>query len=521
LPDRSEEGTRLRRLTAAAILLAASMVLSRLLGLIRDRVLAYQIGATAETDAYGAAFLVPDILNHFLAGGALSIAFIPLYSRLRARSGDAAAQALFATVLGTMSAIAIAATLLLWWRAEALVLLGFPRFDPETQALTLRLTRIVLPAQIFFVAGGIIRAALMAHGHFASQALAPLVYNAGIIAGGILLGARMGAEGFAWGALAGAAIGPFLIPLIEAWRRSDLRLRFRVAPFDRELLRYLALAAPLMLGVTLLTVDEWYDKVFGGLLTEGTIAYLGYARRLMLVPVAVVGQAIATAALPTLSQLWSEGRRQELDRVLLGTLRAGLGLAILAAAASYAFARPIVALIIETGSFTAADTVRVAEVLAVFALAVPGWIVQQIAVRAFYARGQMWFPMLLGTVVALAAIPLYLALGENARGLAAAGAIGMSANAVLTLAFARLRHGGPPLAGLASTALRAVPIAVLAGAAGAWAGAMGSSPLFELLLGGLTFGVVALAGIFTVGDADTREALGRALSGLRRSGGSG
>ncbi|MDH3211817.1 MAG: murein biosynthesis integral membrane protein MurJ [Myxococcales bacterium] len=514
--------SRGERVTVVAALLAVSVLLSRVLGLVRDRVLAHQIGATAATDAYGAAFLVPDILNYFLAGGALSIAFIPLYTRVRTQAGAPAAHALFARVLGTMSALAVAATVVLWWQAEPLVLRAFPRFAPETQALTVRLTRIVLPAQVFFVAGGIVRAVLMAEGRFASQALAPVVYNLGIIVGGALFGATLGAEGFAWGALAGAAVGPFAIPVFELWHRMGLRPRLRFAPFDRDVVRYLGLAAPLMLGVTLLTVDEWYDKVFGGLLAEGTLASLGYARRLMQVPVAVVGQAIATAALPMLARLWSEGRRDELDRGVLEALRAGLGLAVLAAAAFYAFAEPIVALIIQTGRFSAADTVRVATLLAIFAWAVPAWITQQIAVRAFYARGQMWRPMLLGTGVALAAIPLYLVLGRRfgGEGLAAAGVIGMSLNALLTLGLARVLHGGPSLLRLAATGARAAVVGVAAAAAGVWVmpgepGGFGA--LCDLALGGAMFAIVTIPGVWLLGDQAMREALRRPLRRLRRA----
>ena len=135
-------------------------------------------------DAYSAAFQIPDLLNYFLAGGALSIAFIPMYARVRGRDGEAAAQRLFAVVLGTVSGIAVLATLLLWWWADALIALQFPRFDPDTQALTTHLTRIVLPAQVCFVAGGIVRAVLMARDRFATQALTPVLYNLGIIAAG-------------------------------------------------------------------------------------------------------------------------------------------------------------------------------------------------------------------------------------------------------------------------------------------------------------------------------------------------
>src|SRR5690606_515548 len=114
------------------------------------------------------------------------------------------------------------------------------------QALTTRLTRIVVPAQIFFVVGGVVQATLLARGRFAAAALAPLVYNLGIVVGGVLLAPAIGVEGFAWGALAGAVLGPFGIPLLDARRHQ--RVRARVAPLDRDFLRYLRVAAPLMLG---------------------------------------------------------------------------------------------------------------------------------------------------------------------------------------------------------------------------------------------------------------------------------
>ncbi len=519
---------RAARLPAVAVLLAASVLFSRALGYVREAVLAYQIGASAEADAYRAAFLIPDLLNYFLAGGALSIAFIPFYTRVRANEGGAAAERLLATVLGTTAALAILATLGLWWGAEALVALQFPRFEPAVQALTVRLTRILLPAQIFFIAGGVIRGALMAHGRFQTQALAPVLYNGCIIAGGIALGGTLGAEGFAWGALLGALVGPFLVPWIDALRSGEVRIRLRVAPLDPQLLRYLGVAAPLMLGLSLLTVDEWYDKWFGALLGTGTVAQLGYARQLMLMPVGVLGQALATAALPILSGLWSQGRREELDRVLLDTLRAGLGLGLLAAAAILALAEPLVQLVYQRGRFTPEDAARVILLLRIFALAVPAWIAQQIAVRAFFARGDTWRPMLLGTAVALAAAPLYLVLGRGlgGPGLAAAGVLAMSANALATLLLARRVHGGPALSGLAATGVRAAGVAVTAAAVAAAlasalrpeaSGALGA--LLALAVAGGAFGVTALLGVRWVGDAPMRAAVRRILRRIDRRAG--
>jgi putative peptidoglycan lipid II flippase len=524
----SGERPRRAQLTQVAVLLAASLLLSRVLGYVRDAVLAWRIGATGEADAYFAAFMVPDMLNHLLAGGALAIAFIPFYTRQRDERGDEAAARFFAVTLGTVGVLAVLLTWILWWWADALIALQFPRYAPEVQALTVRLTRIVLPAQIFFITGGVIRGALMAHGRFGAQALAPVLYNLGIIAGGVMLGGALGAEGFAWGALVGAIVGPFLAAIIEANRLGALRIRVRVAPLDRDFLRYVVLALPLIIGVSLITMDEWYDKWFGALHTTGTVSHLVYARRLMLVPVGIVGQAIATAAFPLLSRLWSEGRREEMDRTLLDALRAGLGLALLGSVAFFVLAEPIVTLLYQRGAFSEADSAGVVALLRIFAFVVPAWVIQQIAVRAFYARGDTWRPMLLTTAIALAAAALYWVLGGRygAPGIAWAGVIGMSASALATLLVARHLHAGPALWPVVTTGLRAMLAAALAGVAAA--GALSALPLpalggaaaalLDLTLGGVIYAGAAFAAVQLFGDPPMRAMLRQALRRLRRGG---
>ena len=515
-------------IAGAALLLGASVLLSRILGYAREMVLAYRSGASAATDAFYAAFQLPDLLNYFLAGGALSIAFIPLYSRLRAQEGQAAADDLMASVLGTLGALAVLATAVLFWQAEALVALQFPRFDSETQALTVHLTRIVLPAQVFFIAGGIVQAVLLAQQRFLAAALAPLLYNGGIIAGGLFLAPAVGIEGFAWGALAGSIAGPFLAPVLLA--RGVFVLRARFAPFERRFLVYLTLAAPLMFGQTLLTLDEWYDRWFGALIATGTVAHLGLARRLMQVPVAVVGQALAAAALPTLARLFSEGRRAELDATVLRTLQAGLSLAVLSGAGCLALAHPLVMAVYQRGAFLPADTAAVTPLLALFSVGVPAWVTQQIAVRAFYARGDTWRPMILGTLVALGAIPLYLGLSRRfgVVGLPLAGVMAMTVNALATLALARFLHGAPPIGRLLASAGRALAIAAPAAAAAfavqtqraALLPSLELGPslgaLLDLACGGLAFALVAGPGVALFGDEALRGAAGRLLRVLPR-----
>lgn len=505
---------------AAAALLAGSVLLSRGIGFVREGLLAYQVGASGAADAYYAAFQLPDLLNYFLAGGALSTAFLPLYAKLRA-GDEAGAERLLATVLGTLGLLAVCATVALWLAADALVALQFPSFDAEKQRLTAQLTRIVLPAQIFFVVGGVLQASLLARGRFAAAALAPLVYNGCIVLGGLLLAPSLGVAGFSWGALAGAVLGPFAIPWLDARRR--VRIGLRVAPRDPEFLRYLVIAAPLMFGLTLLTVDEWYDRWFGGLLGDGAIAVLVFARRLMSASVAVVGQAIGQAAMPALANLWAAGRPAELDRVLGLTLRAALALGILAGAATVALAGPLVELVYHRGAFTAADAARVTWLLMIFSAAVPAWVTQQIAVRGFYARGQTWRPMLLGTGFALAAIPVYLVLGWRfgVEGLAAAGVVAMTGNALATLLYARWLHGGPAISPLVGTAGRALAIAGVAGIAGSAvisgrSGTLGAS--IDLAIGGGVFLVVSGVGVALLGDVALRNSVAGLARRFRRRG---
>ena len=493
---------------AAALLLAASVLLSRVMGFLREMVLAAQVGVGPETDAYRAAFQIPDLLNYLLAGGALAIAFMPLYQKARSEEGQGAASDLYRVVISTLGVIVVLATGLLAWKTPELVALQFSGFDDSTQALTSKLTLIVLPAQIFFVTGGVARAVLMAHGRFGAQAAAPIVYNLCIIAGGLWTGT---VEGFAWGALAGAVLGPFLYPL---WAlRKTVPLGLHVAPFDPRFRSYFWLALPLMAGVSLSTVDEWFGRWFGAALAEGTVAALGYSRQLMMAPVAIIGQAAAAAALPTLAALHAQGNDRGLDRSLLGTLRATAALSIVAAVGLGIFAREIVEVLYFRGRFSHGDVVSVAAILQVAAWAVPAWIAQQVGVRAFFARSETWRPMILNSALLVASLPLYLELGRRmqAPGLALAGVIAMSVNAGWTLVWARVRFGGPRLRPLLSTALRTGLAAGLAGFCVGWVPAIDLpvlGPVWgRLLVGGGLFALLSLTGILVVGDEAMKDAL--------------
>jgi putative peptidoglycan lipid II flippase len=271
-------------------------------------------------------------------------------------------------------------------------------------------------------------------------------------------------------------------------------------------------------------VDEWYERIFGARIGEGVVAQLGYARMLAFAPVAVIGQAVATAALPALSQLWNEGRGEELDRVLQRTLQAALSLSCLAAGVLIVLAEPIVFVVFERGAFTADHTLGVASYLRILAAAIPALVAQQIAARGFFARSDMWRPMLLGTAVAFAVLPLYLEFGRRfaGEGLAAAGAVGMSVSAALTLLLLRRVHGGPSLLPIVSTLLRSSGVAALAAGA-AWGAVelLAVSGRASFVVGILVYASVSIPGAYWVGDEVMRETLSRLLRRLRRGGGRG
>jgi len=241
---------------SATLLLMGTVMLSRVIGYVREAYIAYAFGAGMQTDAYVAAFTLPDWLNYIVAGGAASITFISIYTRFLAEKRDADAQKTFSIVITVMSAVMIVGTIITEIFTPQFVRWMFHGFSPTQVELTVNLTRILLPAQIFFYVGGVVSAVLLSHRLFLFPAFGPLIYNLLIIAGGALGGRRYGIAALAYGALAGAIAGPFLASVLGAVRiGTGYRPSFDVSsPAFRE---WVKLSIPLMLGVSLVTADDW------------------------------------------------------------------------------------------------------------------------------------------------------------------------------------------------------------------------------------------------------------------------
>ncbi|MBR4986400.1 MAG: murein biosynthesis integral membrane protein MurJ [Proteobacteria bacterium] len=433
--DGNDVKKKVKRIGVAAVILSAGIMCSRLLGFVRDAVIAYQSGAGAATDAYNAAFLLPDLMNHFLAGGTLAITFIPLFSEYISKDQPKKAERLFSLIATTMGSLLLAAITICYIFTHQLVGVLFPGFDAAQIRETVAMTRIILPGQFFHYIGALMMAVLMARGQFVPSALAPLIYNLMIIVSGLVLGGTLGMKGFAIGALAGAVLGPFLLPLV--FLRKKLRYQPVFGFKDADFKKYILLTLPLMLGASLTTVDEWAGRILGSMMPEGSISCLNYARRLVLVPIALVGQAAGQAALPYLSQLAAKGDVAGVADTLHKTLKNVILLSMIMIGFFVVLAEPMVSLVYERGAFSAENAQKTAMVLRLLSISIVFWTIQMVSVRAYYAAQNTLTPMLLTTAATALSIPIYygLSMSYGLYGLAAASCLGMALQSSCVVAF--------------------------------------------------------------------------------------
>lgn len=389
----------------ASALMMSAIFASRVLGMLRDTVIAFRFGQNELTDAYRAAFQLPDLLFFMVAGGALSSSLMPVFSGYWERGQKDEAWRVFSIVASVMVSLTSLLVLVLIAVAPWAVALMFPGFEPYRLELTTHMTRIVLPAQVCFLMGGLMMATLYARKHFLVPALGPNIYNLGIIFGGLVLALWLGVAGLAWGALLGAFVGSVVLPLI-AMRRlgSAFRLEFNWRHEGaREVFR---LMLPVMFGLSLPGIYMLILRVFASWLPAGAISALDNANRQMQAPLGIIGQGVALAIFPALTTLAA----REQWGALRATLRQGLRLVWFLTAPATALllvlAEDISRVLLQYGKFTPADTQLVASALRAFALGLFAWSGQALIARGFFALRDTLTPVLIGSLVTLGFVPL-------------------------------------------------------------------------------------------------------------------
>ena len=437
---------------SATLLLMASAMASRVIGLVRVKYIAYLFGRNADADAFNAAFQLPDMISYFLVGGAASITFVTMLSRYHEQGRDAEGERAMSVILTTMTLVLGAAILLAEFGAPWYVRWWFVGFPTAKAALCTRLTRILLPAQLCFLAGGVLGAVLLVRKQFAVQAISPLVYSLGTILGGVFFAHAIGIESLAIGTVAGAVCGPLLMNAIWA-HRTGVRVRPTLDWSNPGLHEWARMSIPLMLGVSLVTADNWIINHFASH-TGGAISLLAYAKQIFTAPVAL-GQAAGAASLPFLASLYGklgeDGRPNAapFGRAVNSSVSRILAFSILLTAFMIAMALPAVDLLLRGGAFHRSDSTTMALYFAVFSTSLCLWSAQAIYARAYYAAGNTLTPMIAGTIVTLASLPIYWSLYRSMgpTGLAVASDVGILIQ-TLTLVILLDRNGMVPVRGL-------------------------------------------------------------------------
>jgi putative peptidoglycan lipid II flippase len=418
-----------RLLPQGAAILSILIFGSYLMGLLRDRIFARTFGAGSELDAYNAAFILPELLLDVLVEAGLAAPFIPIFMRLRASDSDPGEADRFArTILTGAVAVMGAAAVVMFAFAEATTSVIAPGFRGAQADLYASLFRVMLVTPILFAASLTLGQVLLAEQRYFWYGLAPLLYNAGIIAGTVLFSGPLGIYGPAIGAVIGATI--HLASRFVGLRGSRFRVGLGWVAGTASVREFVRLMIPKMVSHPVEPITFLFFTNVASSLAAGSVTVVSYARNFQSVPVSLVGVAFALAVFPALSTAHATGDRPGFLR-LVGTNLASIGLlTTLAAALMIVVGETAIGVLLGGGAFDEHDVVRTAAVLGAFALSVPFESLSHLLSRAIYATRNTILQVLASlaglviTIVAtlallptadLLAVPYGFAIGQAAK----------------------------------------------------------------------------------------------------------
>ena len=392
--------------TKSAGLVSLAVMSSRVLGLVREQVFAALFGASAQMDAFIAAFRAPNLLRDLFAEGALSTAFITTFSEKITKEGDGAAWRL-ANKVATLAAVFMSLiTLLGIWGAPVITHLMASGFDavPGKMELTIELTRIMFPFITLVSLAALVMGMLNAKNVFGMPAMASTFFNLGSIVGGVALGwwldPHFGTKSYGTGSLVGMSIGVVFGGLLQlvvqfpSLRRVGFHFRPDFAWHDEGVRRILLLMGPAVIAASAVQVNVMVNGNFASQLGNGPVSWLSYAFRLMQLPIGIFGVAIGTVTLPVISRSAAANNIPEFRAILAKGMRLAFLLTIPSTIGLMMLAQPIIGLIYERRKFTAADTAHTAEALQLYAIGLCAYAGLKVLAPAFYAIGKRNTPMM-------------------------------------------------------------------------------------------------------------------------------
>ncbi len=420
---------------AAAMIISAAYLLSRLLGLLRDRLLMAQFGKGPELDAYYAAFRIPELLFTLLVSGAFAVAFIPVLTEHLQREEKDEAWRVASSLLNILVVATVVGGVLIALFADPLTRLVAPGFDEARHQLTVELTRIMLVTPVLFAISSVLGSIQQAYHRFLIFSLAGVFYNLGIIAGIVWLAPSSSVQGVAWGVVIGVA----LQALLQAVGLHGLGFRYRPT-LDLRLKgvrQTLKLMAPRSIDQGVDQIHYAAETVIGSLLKPGSITAFTLANNLKNVPLVLIGSSITTAVFPRLAARAAKGAKEELIEIYVSTARLILFLAIPAAVFAVLTRGYIVRLLYGFGDVDTANT------LGWFAGTIIFTGLFMLVSRVYYAMQDTRTPLYLS----LASIPVNIILSfvlskqYGVVGLAMAASFVAAAETAVLMAILKSRHG--------------------------------------------------------------------------------
>jgi len=395
----------------ASLIIAASLLASRILGVLREMLLAKIAGVNEQKNALDLAFMIPDILNHLVGTGFLSIVFISLFTTHLLKQNESEGWRSFSNIFNVLGLLLLVLAVPAFIFMPELILL-LTAAPPSTNILNLAtyFGRIILPGQLFFFAGSFLIAAQQARKQFLIPSLTGIIYNASIVLFGWLF-KDSGVSGFAWGVPIGAFIGFFVLQIIGSYR-GGVKYFFTFNPKNQELLKTVKLLLPMILGAGSMFALEFAIRSFGGAFGTYGISSLNYSYRLMYTLVAVFGFSVGAAKYPDMVRMFKEKKITELNEKVWSDLAKIFAILVPAISALTAISLPIVRILFERGAFTQQNSILVNELLLFYLPASIGLCAQALLSRAFYSMEKMWLPTIINTSIFAASLFLYLPIAR-------------------------------------------------------------------------------------------------------------
>lgn len=501
----------------AATRVAAGILVTRVLGFVRERVFAHYFGNGELADAFRAAYRIPNAIRNLLGEGTLSASFIPVYAGMIERGETDAARRLAGTVASLLvlaSGIATGLGILL---APIITDVVAPGFSGPTRDTTVRLVEIMFPMSGVTILAAWCLGVLNTHRRFFVAYAAPALWNIAQIAtlvalGGVLAGARL-AVALAFGALAGSIVQ--LAAQLPGTLRLVGRFHWSLQVDTPGVRRVLLAWGPVVLGAGVVQISSVIDTQLASFLGTGAVAVLGYAQLIALLPISLFGVSVAAAALPELSRDAAGSQPAAVSTQVASAARRILFFVVPSAFAFAAFGDHIVAILFQTGRFDAADTEVVAGVLAAYAIGLPAQASVKLFASGFYAVGDTRTPVKIAAVAVVLSAALAAAAMQvfGAAGIALGAAVAAYVNVGLLLRAFRTRAAATSAA-VPARRLSSILLGAIIGTAGGFAAewALVSGPRLLTGLGVLAaFGIAYLAATVATGHPEAR-ALTRRLT---------